>query len=454
MNLTLNDLSTIFSEYKGAGKDNVIIRSVFIDSRKQVEKGLFVPIQGERFDGHEFLKGAIENGAIAALWQKDVEVPAYVPNDFPLYFVADTLTALQELSKFYLQTVQPEVIGITGSNGKTTTKDFIEAVMKKKYRTHKTAGNFNNHIGLPLTILAMPAHTEVLILEMGMNNFGEISFLSTLAKPNAAVITNIGESHLEQLKTREGIAKAKMEIMDGLQTGGHVMIDGDEPLLTTRLHGNKVITCGFGSDNNTFISDVELSETEMTFSLNGEESYTLETLGKHHAKNASYAIVLGKMHDISSEDIQAGLKEVEVTGMRFQREIGTNGVLLINDAYNASPTSMKAAIETVKQIGGYKRYVVVLGDMYELGEQEEALHRSVAEAITEPITHLFTIGEKAKWIADEYKKVGEKCIVHAYNDKDAAFSELQKLADSETVILFKSSRKLALETLVNHLKQS
>lgn len=199
---------------------NALFSSVSIDTRSLQEGALYVPISGERFDGHQFIEKAIEEGAQASIWQKDIPVPASLPAEFQLYFVEDTLLALQKLAKLYRKEVNPKVIGVTGSNGKTTVKDMLASILSYAGTTYKTQGNYNNHIGLPLTILGMPADCQFLILEMGMSGFGEIHLLSTLSEPDAAIITNIGESHMEQLGSREGIAKAKAEIRDGLVAGG------------------------------------------------------------------------------------------------------------------------------------------------------------------------------------------------------------------------------------------
>ncbi|MCD8500627.1 MAG: UDP-N-acetylmuramoyl-tripeptide--D-alanyl-D-alanine ligase [Bacillaceae bacterium] len=235
-------------------------KTVFIDSRLQVEQGLFIPIIGERFDGHEFIFDAIKNGAVATLWDVSKPIPnELIESQFPVFYVNDTLTALQQLAKHYLEFVKPRVIAVTGSNGKTSTKDLIESVVSQVYKTHKTKGNYNNHIGLPLTILSMPSDCEVIILEMGMSDFGEISLLSRIANPDFAVITNIGESHIEQLGSREGIATAKYEIIDGLKEKGVVILDGDEPLLKVYQH-ECLITCGYDTNNHFQITHYQMDE--------------------------------------------------------------------------------------------------------------------------------------------------------------------------------------------------
>lgn len=449
--LSLKNLSNIFPSNRGAKDANIIINEMMTDSRKKGIKGLFIPLVGEHFDGHDFLKDAITNGAIASLWKKDKPVPQFIPNDFPLFFVEDTTEGLQALAQYYLEKIKPITIGITGSNGKTTTKDLVYSVSQKKYRTFKTQGNFNNHIGLPLTILAMPENTEVLILEMGMNHFGEISFLSRLSKPHYAIITNIGESHIEYLGSREGIAKAKLEIMEGLRPGGKLIVDGDEPLLKSNLKTrDEVIQCGFEDHNDLVITNVKTESDGLHFYLN-DHKYELSLLGKHNAKNSSYAIAVGLELGLTYEQIKEGLSAVEMTKMRLQRQIGKRNTLIINDAYNASPTSMKAAIETIKLMPEFNRKVLVLGDMYELGPEEQAMHHTVADVINEPITDLITIGEKGRWIADALRKRATTVSVYSFLRKDEAIPFLFDLLSPATVILIKASRGAKLESLVKEL---
>lgn len=453
MNLSLNALKDLFPQYRGE-VDQVNLKGVFTDSRKDCKKGLFVPIVGAKFDGHEFLKDAIYNGAIASLWQKDLEIPAYVPNHFPLFLVEDTLEALQNLAQYYLHTIKPKVVGITGSNGKTTTKDLVDSVLSQKYVTHKTKGNYNNHIGLPLTILDMPSNTEIIILEMGMNHFGEISFLSKLSTPDYAIITNIGESHIEYLGSREGIAKAKLEILDGLKEDGILLIDGDEPLLTEHITNKKVVRCGVSEESDLTFIIKHASKDGITFTINDKEDhFSLPMLGEHNVKNSVYAIALAKELSLTPQEIKKGLEDARVTGMRLERFKGKNNSLLINDAYNASPTSMKAAIESIKALSDYSQKILVLGNMYELGNEEEALHRDVANVINSPITKLVAIGEKAGWIADELKKVTESVEVFTFESKEEVSKKLELWLTDQTVILFKASRLAKLETIVDELKE-
>ncbi|WP_027726136.1 UDP-N-acetylmuramoyl-tripeptide--D-alanyl-D-alanine ligase [Tuberibacillus calidus] len=428
--------------------------SVFIDSRKHTPNGLFIPIVGERFDGHDFLEEAIKNGAVCALWQKDRPVPAQLAHDFPLFFVADTTKALQQIASERRREVDPTVVAVTGSNGKTTTKDMIASVLATSFKTQKNVGNLNNHIGLPLTLCALNDDCEVIVVEMGMNHFGEIQVLSTIAEPDIAIITNIGESHIEFLGSREGIAKAKLEITEGLKDDGWLIVDGDEALLrdvTLKQKDARVSRCGFGARNDWVISDVQVNENGTAFKINGEALH-IPIMGRHNVKNAAYAFVVARRLGMAQEAIRTALTTLKITGMRLEADRGPAGTLLINDAYNASPTSMKAALETLSALTRYKRKVAVLGDMYELGHEEKAMHEQVADHITDHITHLVTIGDKGVWIAEAARKKSLATDIRSFKTKEEALPYLQALATSDTVMLFKASRRAELETLVASLK--
>lgn len=448
MLFTTADLINVFPDHQGCASDPIPIKQVSTDSRKSLQQGLFIPLKGDHFDGHQFLSQAIEQGAVAAIWSKSEEVPSFVPTNFPIIFVQDTLEALQILANVYREKVNPTVIGITGSNGKTTTKDIVASIVSTSYKTHHTIGNLNNHIGVPLTILSMPEDTEILVLEMGMNHFGEIEVLTKIAEPDYAIITNIGESHIENLGSREGIAKAKAEILKGLKETGTFIFDGDEPLLEPYSNNAHSVSVGF-QDPNDFVIDHLIINTSMTtFSLKGSDQlYQLPLLGKHHAKNAGYAIVLAGKLGISSELIGKGLTEIQSTSMRFERIKGKNDVTLINDAYNASPTSMIAAIEVLSQLEGYENKIVVLGDMYELGEDAELFHQQVGESITDAIDQVCTIGELAREISQATRGIESQ----HFSDKESLISYLSKRLSSQTIILVKASRGMKLETVIESL---
>jgi len=448
MLFTTKWLATIFPENQGEMQSTIFINEVTTDSRMETSKSLFIPLVGDNFDGHDHVEQAIDHGAIAIIWNKDKQLPAFISDDYPVFYVNDTLNALQHLAMNYRNEINPIVVGITGSNGKTTTKDLVASVVKTTYDTHFTDGNFNNHIGLPLTILGMARETEVLILEMGMNNPQEIERLAEIAKPDYAIITNIGESHIEFLGSRKAIATAKLEILHGLKQDGKLIIDGDEDLLASIHHEEHVITCGFDVQNDVIIKQVEVGSNQTEFKLMNDLTYRVPLLGKHHAQNASYAITLGKQLSISDHMIKKGLLSLASTSMRFELLEGKFGVTIVNDAYNASPTSMKAAIEVIKQLEGFHERVLILGDVFELGEQSETLHRSVASAIEQPITAVFTYGKDVNYIAEEVTKHQPDIVCVHFDSRKELLKRLQAYLNEKTILLFKASRGMKFETII------
>ncbi|KQL58153.1 MULTISPECIES: UDP-N-acetylmuramoyl-tripeptide--D-alanyl-D-alanine ligase [Bacillaceae] len=429
----------------------VSFHSVTTDSRKDSNAALFVPLSGERFNGHHYLDSAIASGAIAAIWQEQEPVPTSIPASFQLYFVDDPLHALQELAQLYRDEINPYVIGITGSNGKTTTKDIVFQLLGGEPFVHRTAGNLNNHIGVPLTLLSMPKECKFAVVEMGMNHAGEISFLSKLAKPDLAIVTNIGEAHIEHLGSRQGIASAKMEMLDGLKQDGFLVLDGDEPLLNG-FQQEKTVSIGFNHQNKEAIATFQPKADGFTFSFLDEKDWYLPLLGEHNVKNAAYGIWIARQVGFAPETIKERLANVTITGMRLEKVAGPNGSTFINDAYNANPSSMKAAIETIKSLPEFKRRIVVLGDIYELGPDEEALHRSVVSAIDTPITNVVCVGEKGYWIYDEVKQQnGAIAVEHVENVSDVA-ETIRPLLNHDTVVLLKASRRLALEQVLSAVK--
>lgn len=444
---TTQFLLSLFPHIKGKQlPEHLTIREVTTDSRKIATNSLFIPIVGERFDGHTFIKEAVKNGAVAALWQKDKPIPHSVQTLCTFFSVDDTLDALQTLAHAYRQVVDPTIIAITGSNGKTTTKDITQAVLRTTYKTHATKGNFNNDIGMPLTLLQMPRDTEVAVVEMGMNDFGEIRLLTNIAKPDYAIVTNIGESHIEHLGSREGIRDAKLEIVAGLQENGMLIIDGDEPLLTETTVFSRVRTCSF-TNGDSVIENVQIDGKTTTFTIDNT-TYTIPLLGKHHAKNASFAIFVAKQLQIDEEMIKRGLMNVHHSNMRFEMIEGKNNVTIINDAYNASPTSMRAAIDVVKQLTGFQYKGLVLADVLELGSFAQALHRTISEKIDPTIDFVFTYGTEAKAICDEVKKRYPEIVTEHFESKDELIIALEDMMRNETIILFKGSRGMHLEDVI------
>ncbi|WP_066321450.1 UDP-N-acetylmuramoyl-tripeptide--D-alanyl-D-alanine ligase [Bacillus sp. FJAT-29814] len=434
---------------------DIVISGVTIDSRKIERGNLFVPFQGEHVDGHDYVIQSIHNGAAAALWQKDVPNP---PKDLPILLVDDCLVALQELARSYRRELSVKVVGITGSNGKTTAKDMTSSLLALEYKVQKTEGNFNNHIGLPLTVLGLREDTEIAVLEMGMSGRGEIEFLTKLACPDAVVITNIGESHLLDLGSREGIAEAKLEILQGLKEGGLAVLHGDEPLLMERIHrfkGNiEVQTFGRSDTNNLYPTEIHQLDQGNSFKINASaETFELPVLGTHNILNALASMLIARHFSIPFEKMKEGLRRVKLTNMRMELVEGKHGEKVINDAYNASPTSMMAAIELVANLRGYDRKLLVLGDMLELGPQEEQYHYQIGEGLDpDKIDFVFTFGVLGSHIAQGARKTLGEQRVFAFMEKSELIKELEQHVNNHSLVLVKASRGMKLEEVVKALQ--
>ncbi|PEB54455.1 UDP-N-acetylmuramoyl-tripeptide--D-alanyl-D-alanine ligase [Bacillus pseudomycoides] len=433
---------------------NYLIKGVSISSKTIRPGNLFIPIVRLK-NGHDYVEEAIQQGAIASLWEKSQPNP---PKGIPLIFVDDTLIALQQLARSYRNQLSVHVIGVTGSNGKTTTKDLINSVLGTTYKVHKTKGNLNSQIGLPLTILEIEEDCEIVVLEMGMSERGQIQRLSEIAQPNLAVITMIGQSHILTLGSREAIADAKLEIVMNLKEQGLLIYNGDEPLLKEKIHALpnenqiKFIRIGESSSNDIYPVSMKEHSTGIDFTLNDEVTYFIPLHGKHNVYNAIIAIKVGQQFNLDQQSIQQGLKQVELTEMRFQMLKGKLGTTVINDAWNASPSSVKAAIETFEQLVGYEKKIIVLGDMLELGQEEENYHRNIGQILNpNTIDYIFTIGERAKMIAQEAKFRYTKGTVKAFLTKEEAITEILSVCNPEDAVLVKGSRGMTLEEVVRKL---
>lgn len=457
-------LAEIAAMIPGAETDarhaGVTVNGVGRDSREELAGRLFVPLAGERFDGHDFAGEAQRRGAAATLWQRGRGDP---PEGLPAVFVDDTLLALQQLAAAWRRRLGVRVIGVTGSCGKTSTKDMIHAALSSMYRTHKTAGNLNNHIGLPLTILDMAEDAEFAVLEMGMSGAGEIAALSAIAAPDAAVITNIGEAHLQQLGSREAIARAKFEITAGLKEDGALIYNGDEPLLERlvgeeagRLSGAK-IRFGLGRDNDYVPADVAVSLDGCRFSARGPGGVAIRNLfvplpGRHNALNAMAAVAVARLYGVPEDRIRDGLAGMKPAGMRSETLRAASGAILLNDAYNASPTAVKAALSLLRELPCRGRKIAVLGDMLELGEAGERLHREIGAGLDPAgIDYVLTYGELAAYIAEECLPRFGNGRAEAFRDKEALAKRLERLAGPDDMVLFKASRGMRLEDVIRAL---
>ncbi|QHW33062.1 UDP-N-acetylmuramoyl-tripeptide--D-alanyl-D-alanine ligase [Paenibacillus rhizovicinus] len=433
------------------------VQGVSIDSRTLQAGNLFVPIV-RIDDGHRYVKKAFEQGAAASLWQAD-HVP--IPEDLPLIIVEDTLQALQRLAQAYRSQLNVKVIGITGSNGKTTVKDMVASILSTNYTVHKTHGNLNGEYGLPLSLLDVEETTEVVVLEMGMSHAGEMKVLSEIARPDVGVITMIGVSHLSNLGSRAGIALAKLEILEGLHPAGALIIHGDEPLLAQALAERNlpatldVIRFGEASTNDYVPLTIEHHQTGFTVTMNKHnEAFSVPLLGGHNVWNVLAAIAVADRFQIPLQDMQAGLAHAEITGMRMERIAARRGFLMINDAWNASPVSMKAAIETVSNLDGFQRRVLVLGDMLELGEAEHAFHEELARSIDPSRIHVvYTIGNLSRILSDTLRDSDFTGEVEHFTAKEELVAACRRLLKPDDVLLVKGSRGLKLEEVCEALKQ-
>lgn len=461
-----------YKKISNKGIKEFIIDNVHFDSRKIDRNGMFIALSNGNTDGHRYVKLAKEKGAIVAVVEKVTEEMKQLKMHYIL--VKSSEKFLQELASSYRVILNKPVIGITGSNGKTTTKDLVAGLLSKKLKVHKTQGNYNNHLGLPLTILQADRDVDLLVLEMGMNHAGEIDLLANIAKPNYGIITNIGESHIEYLGSKEGIAHAKGEMLVHIQKGGKVYIPIEcnfKDLLASKTTETKVYF-GIGkSEDNPFFDpskmDWDLDEKIIAHTIDIWEGYTtfeygyssggmverywMPIYGEHNVCNALPAIDIAKQLGFTNLEILEGLKEISVTPMRFEKVIGKNDVIIINDAYNASPTSMMKSSKTFLDIFKEKHRVLVLGDMYELGENTDIFHREVGEKLNsmkKEISILITVGEHAKLISATFE--GRK--LH-FDAKEEAKKYVEVFCSKDFALFFKASRGMKLEEIVNQIKK-
>lgn len=443
------EMITVLNDIE-AWKD-VVITGVCFDTR-QIETGnLFVPFIGESRDGHAFVGQAHEAGAAAAFWQKDVPNP---PAGVPVLMVEDTLLALQSLAKAYLKQVAPKTIAITGSNGKTTTKDIMAAIASQKYRVHKTGGNFNNHIGLPYTILSMPEDTEVAVLEMGMNHRHEIEVLTKIVEPDMAIITNIGEAHLEHLGSREGIAEAKMEVTQGLRETSLLIYPSDEPLLKS-LVSNAYRTATFGEtgDIQPVTIQTEMEGTTFTTNVAPDVAIFVPIVGEHNVFNTMATMLAARELGITPEDVKEALANMERSASRLEWLVGAKGSQILNDAYNSSPTALTAVLKTFMHLdsAGKKKFVVV-ADMLELGADADKFHYEAGKTIkNSSVDQVFAYGTHMTAFAKAAaEQLGADNVAH-FETKQALKEALLANVTGDEYIMVKGSYGMGLKEVVDTL---
>ena len=429
---------------------DIEVSGVSTDTRTIQTGALFVAVKGERFDGNDYIGQAAGLGASAAISDR---AAGSVNVDIPVIYVSDSRTAQLKLARYHRDKLSVRLCGVTGSVGKTSTKDMIYAVLAAGFTTLKTEGNFNNDIGLPRTLFRLNGDYGAAVIEMGMSDLGEISVLSKAAHPECAVITNIGWCHIENLKTRENILKAKLEILDGMESGTPLIVFGDDEYLaeltSERIGNHRLVKYGLNAENDVFASNIRHVEggEEFTLHYNGNEyEAKIPAVGEHHILNALAAFAVGIEFGMSAEVIIPAFMNYESSGLR-QRIEKLGDITVILDCYNASPTSMKSALSVLSTMNGRK--LAVLGDMLELGEQSERLHAGLAE-LSDMADGFYLYGHEMAALRDELAKKGVP-VTHS-EDKDTFTNELLKNIKSGDVILFKGSRGMKMEEIAERIK--
>lgn len=459
-NMTLENIAkSCHGTYMGDEAEKIKeVAGVVIDSRKVEKDFLFVPIKGERVDGHSFIDAVFEHGAAAVLSEQKLQKAGG-----PYILVESTETSLREIAAFYRESLDIKVVGITGSVGKTSTKEMIASILQTKYRVLKTAGNFNNEIGLPLTIFRLEEEDEVAVLEMGISDFGEMNRLAQIAKPDICVITNIGLCHLENLGTRDGILKAKTEVFHWLKENGTVVLNGDDDKLAEieKVQGKMPVFYGKtpqnlqGIQNSIFASDIEdlgLEGIRTRFHFKDEiVPIQIPIPGEHSVMNALAGACVGEKLGLSSKEIAQGISNAKTISGRTNIIRAKEG-LIIDDCYNANPVSMKAALDVLARQNG--RTIAVLGDMGELGSNEKQLHYEVGEyAAQKQIDAVFCTGELSKELAKGALETGNWSEVFWFETKEQLVKALLPYRKKGDTILVKASHFMEFSEIVEKLSK-
>lgn len=430
--------------------ENKIIKNIVTDSRKIQENDIFIPIKGDNFDGHSFIEMAFDKGAICALSEQTDDVLRK-----NVIYVKSTKKALLKISEFIMEKLNIKTVAITGSVGKTTTKDMIFSVISQKFNALKTEGNFNNDIGLPLTVFRLNESHEVAVLEMGMNNFSEIQVLSKVAKPDICVITNVGVAHIENLGSREGILKAKSEIFDFAKPNFKAVLNGDDDMLISLKDtlNSEIIWFGIENKNGIFadnIIDKQIYGTEVKIHTEkGCFTVNIPVPGHHNILNALCATAVGILLDIDINLIKKGIEEFTPGKMRMSVKRVNEKITVIDDVYNANPVSMKSSIDVLSSCKGKK--TAILGDMFELGKEENRMHKEIGNYVAEKgIDTLICIGEISKEMFYGAKEKGMANVLY-FATQDKFINEGADKIDFTGTVLVKGSRGMKLEKTVSYL---
>ena len=424
---------------------DVQIKDVTIDSRRVSNGSVFVCIKGERLDGHDFIESALKNGAAAVISEK--------PAKGNIILVDSALDAFQSIAAAYAEQFDIPRIGVTGSVGKTTTKELLYSVLSQKYRTFKNEANLNSQTGVPITLLKLAPEYEAAVIEMGMSKFGEMDRLAKMVRPTLAVYTNIGESHIEFLGSKDGIFNAKTEMLKYLPENALVIINGDDPILARiKAMRKNVVSCGFSEENDCYAYDISergFEGSEFTVSYKGKQTRAfMPAPGKYMILNALVCVAAAEALGVERELAIKGIASFIPPEGRM-KIINTGRLTLLSDAYNANPTSVRASIDTA--LSGSGRKVLILGDMYELGENSPEYHRSIGEyAASKGADIILTVGELAKDIYDGAKKCGADVLWFA--DTEDLHNALPSLLSGGDTVLVKASHGMHLERTAEYIK--
>ncbi len=426
-------------------------RGVSIDTRTLEEGEVFLPLIGERLDAHQFVNQAFEKGALASFFDQDHTLP---DTDHPFLLVEDTEKAFRRLALHYRNSLKAQVIGVTGSNGKTTTKDILFSVLRRHFCTNKTIGNFNNQIGVPRTLLDLEEETAYGIVEMGMSHFGEIAMLSKLAQPHIAIITNVGEAHLEELGSRENIARAKMEITEGLGPDDLFIYNSDNEILQKEVESRslpcRIIRFGQNDQADFKLKLFSSNAGGSRFFVNGKP-WQINLLGSYQMYNAVVGIIVGQLLGLSDEEIQKGLHVEDRTKMRTEL-VNCHGFDLLVDCYNSSPQSLREALKTTALLNGYRKKIAILGDMKELGEREKAIHYEIGQEIDPSVfSDLIFYGPLSKYMLQGAEKNFSSSRLFWFSSKSDLVNEMKNLIEPNTLVLVKASRTMRLEEVVESI---
>lgn len=452
-NMTLSNIAKAVNGtlMNGESVKDIEAEGMVLDSRKVEKNYVFIATKGERVDGHSFIDDVFDKGALAVICENPPKNPKG-----PYILVNDSFQALKAAASFYREQLDIKVVGITGSVGKTSTKEFIASVLETRFTVLKTEGNFNNEIGLPLTVLKIRDGVEVAVLEMGISDFGEMHRLSSIAKPDVCVITNIGQCHLENLGTRDGILKAKTEIFDFMKEDGYTCINGDDDKLATinEVKGKKPLFFGKTDTNDIYASDYHnngLSGSDVVIHY-ADKSFgaNIPLPGEHMVYNALAATAVGKVFGLTDKEIIRGIEAVKPVGGR-SHIIQEDKVTIIDDCYNANPVSMKAALDLLSMAN--TRKVAILGDMFELGDNENDMHEEVGSYAAYKNTDIIIcVGNLCRYMYEGAKEIKDsKSACYYFETKDELKEHLKELLREGDTVLVKASHGMHFEELVTIL---